>query len=108
MTDHIKMPGIEPIVRYVANGTQTEFEYPFPVFASEDLKIYFDGAVQYAGFDVEDAGNTEGGNVSFDLAPANGIIVTLQRDLPLERMTDFLEGGDFSRARFPDFAHASD
>ncbi len=96
MSDHIKMPEIAPIVRYAANGVQTAFEYPFPVFASEDLKIYFDGAPQYAGFDVADAGNTSGGTVTFDLPPADGIVVTLERRLPLERLTDFLEGGDFS------------
>lgn len=96
MTEHIKMPGVVPIVRYVANGVQTEFEYPFPIFASEDLKIYFDGAPQYNGYDVADAGETSGGAVTFDNAPADGVIITLERRLPLERMTDFLEGGDFS------------
>jgi len=96
MSDHIKMPEIAPIVRYAANGLKTVFEYPFPVFASEDLKVYFDGAPQYAGFDVADAGSTSGGTVTFDLPPADGIVVTLERRLPLERMTDFLEGGDFS------------
>ena len=32
----------------------------------------------------------------FDTAPSSGVIVTLERRLPLERITDFLEGGDFS------------
>lgn len=96
MSDHIKMPEIPPIVRYAANGVQTVFEYPFPIFAGEDLKVYFDGAPQYAGFDVADAGDTSGGSVTFDLPPADGVILTLERRLPLERMTDFLEGGDFS------------
>jgi len=95
-SDHIKIPAVEPVVRYVANGTQTDFEYPFPIFASEDLSIFFDGAPQYAGFDIVDAGNTNGGTVTFDTAPADGIVLTLMRRLPLERMTDFLEGGDFS------------
>jgi hypothetical protein len=95
-SDHIKMPDVAPIVRYVANGVQTAFEYPFPIFASEDLKVYFNGAPQYAGFDISDAGNTNGGTVTFDVAPTNGVIVTLERKLPLERVTDFLEGGDFS------------
>lgn len=96
MTDHIKMPGIAPIVRYVANGVQTAFEYPFPIFASEDLKVYFDGAPQFSGYDVSDTGNTSGGTITFNIAPASGIVLTLERRLPLERMTDFLEGGDFS------------
>ncbi len=96
MTDHIKVPEIVPLVRYAANGTQTIFQYPFPVFASEDIKVYFDGAPQYSGFDVTGSGDTNGGSVVFDLAPDGGIIITIERRVPLERMTDFLEGGDFS------------
>ncbi len=96
MTDHIKVPEIAPIVRYVASGTQTIFEYPFPVFASEDIKVYFDGAPQYFGFDIAGAGDTNGGSITFDAAPLSGTIVTIERRVPLERMTDFLEGGDFS------------
>ncbi len=95
-SDHIKMPAVEPVVRYAANGIQTVFEYPFPVFASEDLKVYFNGAPQHTGFDVSGSGSTSGGTVSFDTAPPSGIAITLMRRLPLERMTDYLEGGDFS------------
>jgi len=90
------MPDIAPLVRYVANGTQTDFAYIFPIFASEDLKIYFDGAPQFSGFDITDVGETAGGYVTFDEPPQSGTVVTLERRLPLERVTDFLEGGDFS------------
>lgn len=95
-SDHIKIPDAEPIVRYAANGTQTVYEYSFPIFASEDLKVYFNGAPQYTGYDIADAGTTSGGTVTFDTAPESGTIITLERRVPLERMTDFLEGGDFS------------
>lgn len=96
MTDHIKMPSVSPLVRYVANGTQTTFQYSFPIFASEDLVVYFDGAQQFNGFDVSDAGKTGGGVIEFDSPPSNGTVLTLERRLPLERVTDFIEGGDFS------------
>lgn len=96
MPDHIKMPDIAPIVRYAASGTETVFPYPFPVFASEDLKIYFNGAPRLSGFDIADAGETAGGTVTFDSPPSAGTIVTISRNIPYERMTDFLEGGDFS------------
>lgn len=96
MTEHIKMPGVVPIVRYLADGIETVFTYPFPIFASEDMAVYIDGALQGFGFTVSDAGNTDGGTVIFDAAPADGVIVTLERLLPLERVTDFIEGGDFS------------
>ncbi|MFA5592580.1 MAG: glycosyl hydrolase family 28-related protein [Micavibrio sp.] len=96
MTDHIKMLAIAPIVRYVANGVRTDYAYPFPIFAGEDLRVYLDGAPRYAGYDIKDAGKSEGGTVLFDVPPPHGVIVTLERKLPLERMTDFIEGGDFS------------
>ena len=95
-SEHIKMPDIDPLVRMVADGVQAEFTYPFPIFASEDLKIFFDGAQQMSGFTVNNAGSTSGGTVTFDTAPVSGTVVTLERRLPLERLTDFLEGGDFS------------
>lgn len=95
-TEHIKMPDIEPLVRYLADGEQTVFAYPFPVFESGDVKIEFDGAPQYGGFDVTGAGETAGGTVVFDTPPADGVVVAIERRLPLRRLTDFLEGGDFS------------
>ena len=58
MTEHIKMPDVSPLVRYVANGSETSFAYTFPIFASEDLHVYFDGAEQFSGFDITDVGET--------------------------------------------------
>lgn len=95
-TEHIKMPDVTPVVRYTANGTQSVFAYPFPIFASEDMSVSLDGAPQGSGFTISGAGVTEGGSVTFDNAPANGVTVMLERRLPIERVTDFLEGGDFS------------
>lgn len=96
MTNHIKMPDIAPIVRYLSDGNETDFDYPFPIFASEDLYVYFDGARQDYGFTIDGAGQTAGGKVIFTTAPARGVVITLERVLPLERVTDFIEGGDFS------------
>ena len=83
MPEHIKMPDVAPVVRFAANGSQDEFVFPFPIFASEDLAVYLDGAKQVSGFDIAGAGNTSGGTVSFDVAPASGVIVTLARELVL-------------------------
>lgn len=96
MSEHIKMPAVQPLVRSVSDGIQTVFSYNFPIFASEDLNVYIDGAAQVSGFTIAGAGETLGGTVTFDTAPADGAIVTLLRELPIERTTDFLEGGNFS------------
>lgn len=95
-TEHIKMPDVAPLVRYLADGETAIFEYPFPVFASEDISVYFDGARQFSGFTIAGAGATAGGTVTFDTAPVNGLVVMIERRMPLERLTDFIEGGDFS------------
>ena len=97
-TEHIKMPDITPIVRYVADGVDTGFSYPFPIFASADLAVYLDGAKQASGYIISGAGQSAGGAVTFTSAPANGAVITLARELPIERVTDYLEGGDFSAA----------
>jgi len=96
MPEHVKVPDITPITRYVANGTQTDFSYPFPIFASEDLAVYIDGARQASGYTINGAGQSMGGSVTFDTAPAMDSVLTFARELAIERITDFLEGGDFS------------
>ncbi len=98
MPTHIQIPAMTPIVRYLADGSETVYSYPFPIFASEDLSVYLNGAPQISGFDIAGAGQTAGGSVTFDTAPAEGVIITLARELEIERVSDFLEGGDFSAA----------
>jgi hypothetical protein len=94
--DHIKIPDTKPVIRYLADGAATVFTYPFPIFASEDINITIDGAPQEYGFTISGAGQTTGGTVAFDTAPASGVIIVIERSLSLERLTDFLEGGEFS------------
>jgi len=98
MSEHIKMPDVTPITRYSADGAMTSYTYSFPIFASEDLSVYIDGALRASGYTINGAGDTVGGTVVFDEAPAAGTVLTLARELPIERMSDYIEGGDFSAA----------
>jgi hypothetical protein len=95
-TEHIKMPAVTPIVRYAASGSQTVFSYPFPIFAEADLAVSLNGARQTSGYTVSGEGETGGGSVTFSTAPASGVVVTLAREIPIARVSDFLEGGEFS------------
>lgn len=95
-TEHIKMPDVTPIVRYAASGAQSVFSYPFPIFNDSDLAVYLDGARQSSGYTLTGAGETDGGSVTFAAAPASGVVVTLAREVAIARVSDFLEGGDFS------------
>jgi hypothetical protein len=98
MTDHIKIGNVIPRVQYIGNGITTEFIYPFAVFVKEDLEVYLNDAKQTLGFSVFGAGSSFGGTITFSTAPGVGVIVTLRRNLALQRITDFQESGDFRAA----------
>lgn len=97
MTDHITIGDVSPRIQYVADGVQTDFTYPFPIFADTDLEAFVDAerktlATDYA---VAGAGASAGGSVTFTVAPAAGTTVTLQRDIAVKRTSDFQESGEF-------------
>lgn len=93
MTPHLQVPAVPPRVQYVADGRQTVFVFAFPVFAASDLKVHLDAAPATTGFAVSGVGDTCGGAVAFDAPPAEGTVVTLERRLAVERLSDFLESG---------------
>lgn len=59
MPEHIKVPDVTPIVRYLANGTQTDFSFSFPIFKEENLKVYLSGAPQISGFTITGEGKQQ-------------------------------------------------
>ncbi len=94
MTEHVQILGIPPRIQCVANGQNQTFEFPFAIFKNQDLKVYLNEEQQPDDtYTVTGAGQTNGGSVRFHTAPANHTIVTLMRDLKIERTTDFQEGG---------------
>jgi len=95
MSEHIQIGAIAPRVQHVADGVVTVFVYPFPIFAAADLAVYLDDTKQTSGFTVNGAGVSSGGDVTFDTAPANGVTVTLAREIEITRTSDFQEGGEF-------------
>jgi len=96
MTDtHIKINNVTPRVQYTGNGSTTSFPYSFAIFDESDMVVYVGDEVIESGYTVTGAGQTEGGNVVFDTAPEDGAIITLLRNVPIERVTDFQEGGTF-------------
>lgn len=95
MAEHVRIGNILPRIQYVGNDAATQFVFPFPIFGAADLEIYFNGERQWDGFTVEGAGNSHGGTVTFTGPPPEGTLVTLRRNLVLERLTDFQESGEF-------------
>ena len=96
MEDHIQIGAVAPRIQYTADGAQTVFTYPFPVFADADLDVYEDDTLKTPATDytVSGAGNSAGGAVTFVAAPAAAVVVTLRRNIAIARTSDFQEGGD--------------
>jgi len=93
MTEHIVIGDRAPRVQYVADGVQAVFTYPFPIFDAADLEVLLDGVTLSGGYTVAGAGQSDGGSVTIAAAPRAGTRVTLRRDLPLARTTDFQDNG---------------
>jgi len=97
MADHIQIGDISPRIQFTGDGAQTLFTYPFPIFKDADLAVYEDTTPKTLTTDytVSGAGSSAGGSATFLVAPANGVIVTLKRQLAIQRTSDFQESGEF-------------
>ena len=94
MTDHIKVYGVKPRIQYIANGSSTAYEFPFVIFKASDIDVYLNDTKQAdASFTVSGVRNSDGGTVTFGTAPTSGTVVSIVRNLSIERTSDFQEGG---------------
>ncbi|MDD4556987.1 MAG: hypothetical protein PHE89_06670 [Alphaproteobacteria bacterium] len=78
---------------FIADGECREFNFNFKVFATSDVDVYVEDKIQTQGFAVTIAEN--GGEVIFNTAPPQGALITIIRNLPIKRTTDFQESGPF-------------
>lgn len=83
-----------PYSASVANGVTTVFGFGFQLLDADDLQVSLDGVVQSSGFTINGIGVQSGGNVTFAAPPANNTLVEIQRQIPLERNTDYQLNGD--------------
>lgn len=92
---HVKIYAVTPRVQYVANGSTTNFPYNFAIFDETNMQVYKDGVLLDSGYSVNGVGEDDGGSVVFVSAPEADSVITLVRNVPIERVTDFQEGGAF-------------
>ena len=90
---HIKLYGIKPRIQYVADGILTTYDFPFVIFATTDVQVYLNDTLQDPKTYTISGIKTNGGTIAFTTPPSNGTIITITRDLSIERTTDFQEGG---------------
>lgn len=70
-------------ISYTGDGTTTVFAYNFKVLDGSHLNVYLDGVAQTGGYSVTGVGADTGGGVVFDTAPGSGVVIFLQRIVPL-------------------------
>lgn len=98
-----------PRVQFTASGSQTEFDFDFPIFSSGDLVVVEtnsgdtdtvrtlgSGDDQYV---LDGVGDADGGSVTFNTARTNGNRITIYLDKALERTTVLALGGGYSPER---------
>ena len=95
---------VTPRIQYVASPGQTAFDYPFPIFEDVDLAVDVDGVTQALTTDytVSGEGEETGGTVTFLSAMAGNEIVTIYRDIPIDRLSDFQQNGPYSSVALND------
>lgn len=87
---------------YSGNGTTTDFDYDFKIFVDTDLLVtLIDAAgnetvqVLNTDYTVTGEGFEAGGKVKFTSAPAAGVTVLIQSDVPYTQPTDLKNQGRF-------------
>lgn len=97
-----EVPDVAPYKQYVAAQGQTTFGYPFPITQDSDLVVVINGVTQITDstYSLTGQGNDTGGNVILATGSTAGDIITLYRDVPIERITQFSQNSGFSSAAF--------
>jgi hypothetical protein len=90
-----------PLIRYIAGGG-TEFSFPFRVPVAEHLKVFVSGVQIASGYSLTGVGEMGGGTLTFDVAPPAGTKIVLARQTPIERSSDYVEGGALRASELDD------
>jgi len=87
-----------PRAQYTATSGQTAFTVSFEFFANSDLKVYRNSTLLTltTNYTVTGAGVTGGGTVTLVTGATAGDIVTIVRDVPVARTSDFPTSGPFN------------
>jgi len=99
----ITIPDNNARIQYTSSAGQTVFPYDFPIFNADHLIVQHTAALNGVtttltntiDYTVDGVGVAGGGNVTIAGTTALNDIVTIERNAPIERVTDFLQGGDY-------------
>lgn len=86
---------------YVANGTATAFTVPF-YFFNKEIAVYKNSTLLSEGTDytLQGSGEVNGGEITFNTAPAANTVITIVRNVELTQLVKFMEGENFPAADY--------
>ena len=94
MTDHVKIYGVKPRIQYTADGILNTYDFPFAIFSASDIDVYLgDEKQDDSAYSVSGVRSSSGGSVTLNSTPVSGTVITIVRNLSIERSSDFQEGG---------------
>jgi hypothetical protein len=87
-----------PRSQYTATASQTVFSVPFEFFSNADLLVYQNSTLKTltTHYTVTGAGVTGGGSITLVTGATAGDVITIVRDIPVKRVTDFPTSGPFN------------
>lgn len=97
-----EVPATTPYIQYIATSGQTVFPYPFVITQDSDLVAVYNGVALSTdeGYTLSGQGNLTGGNVTFTTGANAGDVITLYRDVEIERITQIGQNSGFSSTTF--------
>ena len=93
-----KIANDSPIVQYVGNGVATEFAFNRMCWGESDVYIYLGDNLVTTGYTIQSEDLSQGANIVFDEAPANGTLITISREVDIKPLSDFVESSTFRAA----------
>lgn len=92
---HFTVAPTAPRVQHTAALGVLVYAFPFPIIDPEDIAVYVGPSLVESGYSVTGSRLSSGGTVTFDAPVEAGAIITIIRERPIRRMTDFADGGEF-------------
>lgn len=84
-----------PWVFAVANGSQTQFSFPYLFFLNTDLEVFLGGVLTTA-YTVSGAGVLTGGTITFYAPPGANTVVFIRRVTARQQLLDYQAGDAFT------------
>ena len=92
-TANLTIADNETVIQYTSVG-ESDFIFPFPILASDELKVSVDQVDQILGADytLSGVGDSGGGTVTFGSPTTSGHLITIWQEMPIKRLTGFDTG----------------